>query len=265
MGSGKQAAILGAGPSGMMAAYAAAQCGYDPVIFDQDPDKTRRNSGVFYLHSDCDLALEPIEIRQRVIGAVGMSQDEVAYAYGMKVYGRKVAKTSVIDVLKTPTVVGYDATKALDLLWDMFGKNVKLGKIKVGDIKTLPHLYNRVISTLPATIWAEDRKEEFEFEKLWMKVLPAPEGESFTYYNVNPFMNWYRASAIFGRFIYEYAHGEAPFDTTPSNVYEVTKVIKGPVLRPPYPNVLYIGRYGAWDKTQLTHSVYEKTVEWLLG
>ena len=49
--------ILGAGPSGMMAAHAASQCGHEVRIIDQDPNRSRRNSGVYFLHDDCDESL----------------------------------------------------------------------------------------------------------------------------------------------------------------------------------------------------------------
>jgi len=254
-------AVLGAGPSGMMAAHAVSQCGYYVDIFDKDPSSSRRNSGVYFLHADCDLMLDPVLIKQSVIGHHGKKIDEISKLYGLKVYGKEISKPSIVSVISKSTMTGFNSEHAITRLWDFYGKQVKEGEISnLGQVKGLFDTYDKIISTIPAWVLYPDQK--FESVETWIKVGKAPENEAFMFYNINPYCDWYRCSAMFGVFTQEYGYGKH-FEKKEG--YEYKKVIKviGDGITSEIKDLFLVGRYGAWNKKTLTHDVYYRTLEWL--
>jgi hypothetical protein len=255
-------AVLGAGPSGMMAAHAVSQYGHYLDIYDAAPDKARRNSGVYYLHSDCDLLLDSAVIKQGIIGAYGKTNSELAELYGEKVYGEKIRKVSILSAFEKE-VVGYNSGQGIDRLWDLYGKQIN--EFEVSGIDTVHRLlekYDKVISTIPAYILFPE--ESCRAVKTWIKVGKAPENEAFVFYNINPYCSWYRCSAMFGIFIQEYGFNFEPEKNAEYSYHQANKVI-GEGISSPYQDLFLTGRYGAWDKSCLTDAVYHRTLEWLLA
>lgn len=255
--------VIGAGPSGLMCAHAATQFGYDIRILDKNPDRSRRNSGVYYLHSDCDLLLDEITIKQTVLGAKGKTREEIATQYGIKVYGEEVPKVSILEALDTPVIKGYNAGQAIDRLWDLYGHNVI--EREIAGLDDLYELKNDVrvayvISTIPIQTFFPTLN--FPYKKAWMKVGKSPLNESFIFYNLNKYVDWYRCSALLGTFVQEFGHDVPMRQCEDHEAREVIKVIDGD--RPPeIDRVLFVGRFGSWNKRSLTHSVYYETLEWL--
>lgn len=253
-------AVLGAGPSGMMAAHAAVQLGHFVTIYDKDADKARRNSGVYFLHSDCDLLLDRVEIKQTVIGKY-LPPLEVARLYSQKVYGKEIPSVSVSDVLQHETIFGFNANQAIVRLWDLYGDFVRKYFVKnIGDVYEIVHEYDAVISTIPAKILFPELN--FESVKIFVKVGKSPLDDNFSIYNVNPYFDWYRCSGIFGIFTQEYGYGKQPQFANDYEIKQVIKVVKSDPL-PVIDNLLFTGRYGAWDKKFLTHNVYFHVLKWL--
>lgn len=258
-------AILGSGPSGLFAAHAAVQSGIDDlVIFDRQPDIARKTSGVFYIHDSCDLLLERHIINQGVLGAVGQSENTIAEKYGRKVYGKPIAKVSIIDALNRKSIYGYNSKQAMDRLWDLYKDNIEIRSFENYDEvhNLLREGFDKVISTIPAPSLFP--KLTFNFEKAWMRVGTAPLSESFIFYSISSVHKWYRASALFGAFVQEFPERIPKKEKEGYQIFDITKVINGDRL-PQHPDILFAGRFGAWDKTQLTHTVYFKTLEWLKG
>ena len=263
---GKKLAVLGAGPSGMMAAHAAAQCGYYVKVFDREPSQVRRNSGVFYIHDDCDLLLDSIKIRQTVLGCSLMTPDEISLAYSNKVYGKpSVGRVSVMNVITEDETTGYNAAQAVDRLWDLYGGQVEKQEIEgmnSVDYLTVYEGFDKVISTIPAYVLYPGI---YDSSSAQIKVGKAPEDEAFIFYNLNSFSPWYRCSAMFGLFIMEYGINGPDEPTDKPSDYQwktVTKVIGNGVISD-REDLFLVGRYGAWNKTTLTHDVYYETLKWL--
>ncbi len=256
-------AILGAGPSGMMAAHAASECGNYVDIFDADPNKSKRNAGVFFLHDSCNLPLTPTSIQQRLLGAEGQSDESVASAYGHKVYGVPSVKSSVLQVRSHLWVMGFNSGEAINMLWDLYGNQVQNKAIQgLNDIGGLLREYDKVISTIPLHHIYSGL--DYESATLWVKSGQAPEDESWILYNINENCDWYRCSAIWGTFTMEYGAGHIPIRRDGYNYFEVTKVVGRRNIPAHSERLLFTGRYGAWDKTILTHTVYDRVLEWLL-
>ena len=263
----KEIAILGAGPAGMMAAHAVSQAGFQPVIYDRNPDKTRRNAGVFILHDDCGLALKSIEVDQRILGAEIYRREAnklflTCKAYNSKVYPKEKPKptsVSIMDAMKHPRLSVFNVAEALDHLWNMYGKYVKPLEISgFADVFSLGSVYKRVVSTIPMPILFPDI--EYFSTDAFVYVSEAPPEDSFIYYNVGSAINWYRCSAVYGVFTAEYANEQAALQDghTIDKLKKVQKVIDcdRKDQLPEIPWLTLTGRYGAWDKTCLTHHVY---------
>ena len=156
-------AILGAGPSGMCAAHAASQCGHEVTIYDKSPDRSRRNSGIYYLHRDCDLKLDKVWFKQAIFGvhkgiykgelAYNISEEQICKEYSKKVYGKVLKDISIKEVLYNEEDVAFNANQAVNRLWDLYGHKVAEVEIRnVSDVYSLFGYFDKVISTIPANI-----------------------------------------------------------------------------------------------------------------
>ena len=245
--------ILGAGPSGMMAAHAVAQLGLDPVIVDKDPDRQRRNSGIYYLHSSCELAISSAVLQQRVLGGSNLADAELAAAYGQKVYGTSdVSSSSILDARYQSQVTIYNAAEALDHLWQMYGHRVIKSTVDgFEQVESMSQLYSKVISTIPASVLFPHI--QYAYDEAYVHASTAPVEDCFVYYNVGKVVPWYRCSAVFGLFTAEYTARERVGD------YDWKRVVKVKGKSAPLPYydwLICTGRYGAWDKGFLTDLVF---------
>ena len=259
---GKSVIILGAGPSGMIAAHAASQSGYEVKIYDKDPDKSRKTSGLFYLHTSCDLLIDSTVISQAILGAKGASSIEIAQRYSQKVYGKDLPSESlsITKVLEEPVVRGYNAIQAIERLWDLYGHCVEQYEVKnlFQVEKNFPD--TKVISTIPAPILFP--LEKFESVQSWVRVGKAPEKEAFIFYSISPNHKWDRTSALFGVFVQEFPFSVLIESKEGYETIQLTKVIGG--FQPKSTNeVVFVGRYGAWDKKILVSDVYTDVLKWL--
>jgi len=260
----KKVAIWGAGPSGMMAAHAVSEMGHEIKIYDKDPDMTRRNAGVFYLHSDCNLGLEPIRIKHRVLGGIHFSDADLASAYGAKVYGDPMLKkNSIVGARRIAEVTGYNAQQAVSRLWDIYGDFVEREEIRNfdRDYSLFSQEHDLIVSTIPAYALFPDA--DLKATSTWIGIGEAPSEENFILYDINPQIPWYRCSAIAGVFVMEFGKNYVPKLPSELKYQQVTKVMSDVSPLKKFPNLLFTGRFGAWDKTILTHNVYFNVLDWL--
>lgn len=264
----RQVAVLGSGPSGLLAAWACVDAGFEPVLFDKDiqqPNGT--TAGVFYLHGKCNL---PIRSAKVDILAVGANARDLQYAYREKVYKShdKNLMVSIPSSREIHTV--YDGMQAMAFLWGVFGPKIEHGYIETFDeALDFLHAYPRVISTIPLPVYFPNTS--FPYKIAWIKTASYPyivDDENYVLYNANPSVEWYRMSNIFGRWTMEYVPGYIPYAEENRHPYMCREVQKvEPALRGTIPetpdNFLLTGRYGAWDKSCLTNLVYERVIKWL--
>lgn len=264
----KLVVILGAGPSGMMAAHAASQCGYEVKIYDKDPNFQSKTSGLFYLHDSCSLLIDCKTISQTILGAYRLTDEEIIRQYGEKVYGKNIEGLSILDAKQHGVILAYNAQQAIERLWDLYGHLVSKY-----DVKSLlqvekdlaPECGMKIISTIPVNFLFPNI--DCQYETAWCRMAEAPKDDAFIFYSISPNHLWYRASAMFGIFVQEFP-SSAPIVLRSDEsregytIFGIQKVI-GKVKLPKSKKVLFAGRYGAWDKTQLVHNVYERVIGWL--
>lgn len=250
-------AVVGAGPSGMFAAWAAVQYGCDVKLFDRDPSiiSAGTSHGVFGLWDSCDLFLSQKQyVKCGAIGAKGLKADEVNEAYALKVYQDSSITASIAKYTSSEILECYNHAEAYQQILEIVGTE-RIFQYQVEslqDVLNLLDTYEVVINTLPAPLlfpqYVWPKKTAFIYHA------NAPEDESFMIYNVNDHIPWYRCSAIFGKFSMEYA--QKP-DNGKKHI-QVTKVLPPPVD----PNDLVpkeiwcVGRFGGWNKEVITEDAY---------
>jgi len=264
--------ILGAGPSGMFAAWACIQYGYDITLYDRNPEQigVGQNHGVYALWDSCDLFLSQKRlVKTGVIGAKGKVYSEIEKLYSQKVYGNQDQPVSVSKYIQGEELVCYNHAEAYQQILDIIGKE----RIRFGQVKSKTSNYSLnlmdykvdkdiLIVTIPADQLFKNRTWPHKFA--WIYHSTAPMEDSFMIYNVNEYIRWYRCSAIFGQFSmeyadYPYAEGEAVDILHSKKLVKVKKVMepsKTPSELYQVPDIWFVGRFGAWDKECLTEDVY---------
>lgn len=245
----KSVAILGCGPSGLMAAHAARLSGWDFDIYSR---KVPSNLfGAQYLHQpipnlDCG---NPRIIEYKLRGTPA--------EYRRKVYGPTWDGTvSPEDLLEQHHC--WDLRRAYEQLWAMYETDILPLEIKRNADTISPAFKHRmerhdlVISTVPRTIWDEENSH-FQRATIWALGDSDPNGglASQPDFNVvcdgTDLASWYRSAKI-----YNYSTLEWP-DSYKQPMYgavRVTKPLK--YTGNAAPDFLHIGRYGAWQKGLLT-------------
>src|SRR5882762_4718984 len=252
-------AIVGAGPSGLTAAWAATTCGHSVTLFDKTK-QLGKNHGVFYLHDCCGLPMLPhARLITKVVGG-GTSGVSASELYSQKVYGEVGSDVSLDKYGSRQNRLStvWNAQAAMELLSSLFSENIEEKEIKgPNGIEELLNDYEKVIITAPAFLFVDiGLRNEFKSTIAHIKHIETnfPHDKAIMVYSVgeDPVYRW---SITFGQLAIE--------RTTPTLGFFEVKKVKGTTvdLKSYDSNILWTGRYGAWDKNVLTHDVYIQVIE----
>lgn len=257
-----RAAILGCGPAGLLAALAAEQHGYEPVIMSNKAPSVL--FGAQYLHRDIpDLHLSSATINYGLVGT--------ADGYRRKQYGD--AKVKVSPESLDTTHMGWDIRAAYDQLWKKYESAIRdVGVFGADDMDTMFHVLlddieaDIVFNTVPLPALCV-KKNEHKFE--------AVEGYAFGDYpsfgRTAPFapaedntvicdgtidVSWYRLSKVFGCTTIEWPK------------LQVKPPVEGlSLFRKPISTncdchswMKNLGRFGRWQKGVLASDAYDDAV-----
>lgn len=264
-------AVLGAGPSGLMAAHAAALTGHDVHIFSR-----KRKSEMFgaqFLHAPIPGMTDspPTEISYEWWG----TYDE----YRRKVYG-DLDVESATGVKVSPeefggTVTAWNIRTTYDNLWQTYGDyvmDVSLDSRWVADcIKG--EQYDYIFSTIPAPVLCYRGctfrgQQAFAYGDAPERGIFVPSGmkqqNNVVVCNGHRAPGWYRSATVFGYATIEWPQGPTP----PINgIAKITKPLThnckchDPGEASRRTELLRLGRYGAWQKGVLTHHVFQQVME----
>ncbi len=249
-------AILGCGPTGLLAAHACAMQNVEFEVFSK-----KRKSHLFgsqYLHEPIPGITNHYDKGTPVTYINRGTPEE----YRRKTHG-KWWDGVVAPQEFEPHHTAWNIREAYDKLWQFYGQDVndyeiptsKYAASLVTTDLSLDVLYDLVISTVPRTIWKVPG-EEFIYSEGWA-VGDAPElGRfcPFTTENDNEIVcdgtnevSYTRLSRVFG-----YTTIEWPIASKPP-VPGVSKITKPLHYQPsnqvnPTSEWLHVGRYGAWRK-----------------
>jgi hypothetical protein len=257
-------AILGSGPSGLLAAHALAWgCNVHPddIAIYSKGDKSSL-FGCQYLHEPIpgmDL-IGPVDVKYRLEGSPEM--------YWKKVYGEGRRHPISPEDLED-NHQAWDIRDMYNQLWEIWKYHVIVGVVIDGMSDSAESILNGhdfIISTIPKTAWCVNDKHSFNSTEIWATG-DAPELNLHV-----PFRNaennsvmcnslvdvgWYRSSRVFN-----YSTVEWPGRRKPP-VRNVAKVLK------PISNdcdcfadrLHFFGRYGKWQKGILAHQVYHEVID----
>lgn len=238
-------AILGCGPSGLVAAEAAVWAGADEVVIYS---KARKSDmfGAQYLHEPIPGVPYSPSIKLHYI--LHGTMDE----YRRKVYGDDW------DGQVSPAEFqgdhqAWDIREMYDCLWERYKFDIIQRDITSNWIRANEQLADFTFSTIPLNRLC-DRGHTFAGQEIWA----AGETKPLLPYKDTIICNgysepaWYRLSNVFG-----YQTCEWPERSKPP--IPVAKVIK-PLWTncTCFPNLIRIGRYGRWQKGLLVHHGFDE-------
>lgn len=268
-------AILGCGPTGLIAAHACALRDVGYTIFSK-----RRKSFLFgsqYLHEPIPgIVEEPEGVWVKYIN-VGSPEE-----YRRKTHGKFWDGIAAPEDFETEHRA-WNIREAYDRLWQKYGRYVENYEFKSAhetECELELRNYDLVISTVPRTIW-KIPGEEYVYSTGWA-IGDAPEHGLFVPYDVednriicdgSDLALYNRLSKVFGYTTVEWPAMASEEDINASlpPELEVSKLLK-PLRYQPNPHTpnptddwLHVGRYGAWQKgvvvTDAWHSVMSKIDE----
>lgn len=252
-------AVLGSGPSGLLAAHATALYGIQPDVLSV---KTKsRTGGAMYLHQPIpELSTGQPEgfVTYRMMGD--------AATYARKVYGSEEAESiaSFNKFKNGSTHPAWNLITAYDALWERWEPYIIDLKLGAAVVDKLLEEYHLILSTVPAeSLCYQPGMHEFPRQAVWIApecVSEIDEGE--VVYNGTEEGSWYRQSNLWGWAGTEWGAGVAkpPLE----GVVTVNKPVSTNCdCFGDRPGFARFGRYGRWDKNVLTHHAFADASDFL--
>lgn len=243
-------AVLGCGPAGLLAAFAAEEDGHDVTVLSQHVKS--RISGAQYIGSP--------------IPGLDVSEEEVHYVklgtregYAEKVYGDKEAPVSW-DTFPEGPVAAYRMETVYDMLWSLYYDRIGNVELNSAMIPSICEQNDVVLSTVPApALCYSIPRHEFYSATIQVAEAPIVGVRNLIVYSGRPEDQWYRASNLFGHPSVEfgpsshYRNGDAPvYVSGYTKGHELRKGIKPTRTECDchlhIPNYHRLGRFGRWVK-----------------
>jgi hypothetical protein len=250
--------VLGCGPSGLIAAYAARR-EFNAEVKIVSVRRPSQLFGCQYLHEDLPgLGLD--ESHMVTYRLIGDTED-----YRRKVYGSLTPPVSPQQYAGDHRA--WNLRQAYGRLWQMFGSDVVDVRLTPTDIVPMlsDFMPDVCISSLPAPVLCQ-RGVEHNFGSINCWALgDAPELGQFVPFDIpdftvtcdgRPGTSWYRTSNVFGHSTIEWPghKRKPPFE----GVVGFNKPLSTDCDC--LSSVVRVGRYGRWQKGVLSHEAYNATV-----
>jgi FAD binding domain len=272
--------VLGAGPAGLAAAHAATLAGRDVTVMA--PGDRSPLYGSQYLHAPIPgmTSQPPVRVTYRLEGG--------SYAdYQVKAYGRADASRMVtgsepeeeIEFAARRTVqrLAWDIRQTYDALWSRYQPVIQRWEYK--EYKDLSYVLHgageleRVYSTIPLPLLCQYRYTHvFRYGTAWaageapdlgIVFLRADPGAPLWYpntiaFHAGPDVPYYRTHNVYAHRSIEWPGWQDKPDGYPTASY-----VKRPLWTncDCWPSVVKLGRYGAWNKSQLVNHVFSAVYE----
>lgn len=252
----KTVAILGCGPAGIFAAWAAERAGFEPVIYSK-----KRKSEMFgaqYLHQPIpDISGMSFDVEYQLRGT--------SAGYREKVYGNGQGL-----IVSTDELVGihqaWDIRQAYSKLFDAYLDNIV--DINFGSPQDVHGLvlnteHSHYISTIPASMLCVTPAHSFHSQKVWA-IGDAPERGIWSpikqelntvVCNGEKDVSWYRSANILGFHTAEWPEAKKP------PIEGLSAVLKPIATDCDCLSMIMhrVGRYGKWTKGVLSHEAFYET------
>lgn len=249
-------AVVGSGPAGLLAAHEAFRHTDQVDIFSLGEKSMLY--GAQYLHAPIDgiTAAEPeVHVDYKLKGTV--------LGYRTKVYGSNwEGRVSPDEYGSEESHPAWDIRRAYSTLWRLYSSMVQQAHVKPNWLRLNSHSYDVILYSAPAMRIC-DNTGDHSFE--WQSVYAMGDAPDLKRYAPsygcpdNTILcsglaedEWYRVSSVLGYVTAEYpVRGKVP----PPGAVAVRKPLRHNCTC--FPEVVRIGRYGAWKKGYLVHEVQD--------
>lgn len=265
----RRVAILGAGPAGVLAAQAAYERGYDPVIFSRPPLGDRLGEvaksdlhGCQYLHA-------PVP-NPSFAGGPGMPVNYTlrgtSDGYRLKVYGSNDSRIAVSpdEYGNAEPHMAWDLRLVYEKLWHRWAHKMRPMQVTPEEVQiSLKAPWAKVVSTVPAPALCLDPAHSFESQNVW--AMGQREGSQDFPFACPPFTvvcngerdsGWYRMANVYGMTTVEWAMDRKP---PIKGVVRVEKPLTTNCDCHLPEGLVRVGRFGKWQKGVLVHTAYTET------
>lgn len=252
--------VLGCGPTGLAAAQAAVDSGYE-VLIASAKDHPSTQYGCQYLHAPIP-GYEDVP-HTRVGYHINGTPDE----YRLKVYGSKwEGKVSPEDFVGEHDA--WDIRETYARMWDHLRSLPqvyfeKIEPIRYGIIPTRVYefLPDKIISTIPAMALCLDiDSHNFVFHTIYANGSRRPHPlEDEVICDGTAAVEWYRKASVFGYTTTEWSR--EPSNLNGDDIVAVPKPLTHNCDC--HREVDRVGRYGRWQKSYLVHQAYPDVLELL--
>lgn len=250
----KPIAILGCGPSGLLAAWACTLAEKTFAIFSH-PVKSGLG-GAQYLHKPIDGLTDPETAHIVTYRMIGDPQSYFYKAYGMELHHFNADWWK--DENQEPA---WNLIYYYDTLWECFERYINQAEITHSWLESIVGDFDLIINTIPlGSICAPLAPHFFNKAPIRIKTEAInpniPDNE--IWYDGTPDHSWYRQSNVFG-------HGNTEWGPTAPKVLPQTGLING--SKPIgtncdcWPQIVKVGRYGRWAKSEHTHDAFLDTAK----
>jgi hypothetical protein len=245
----KRVVILGCGPAGLMAAYAAEAISFTDIHIFSRKEKSVIH-GAQYLH-------KPIPGLSPRYAPVEYRKHGSADGYAKKVYGDPMHATSW-SKFEPGVHDAWNMQDAYNELWAIFED-----RIIDCDVTPLVLRYfersgiDLLISSIPAPVLCEKNEHVFESAPMWVMADRGgfADGMNIVCYNGDPAFPWYRSSCLWGHEFLEFgAEGKSgiPGEMLRSGHKPVSHTCDC------HPEWMRVGRFGKWQPGVLAHSAFQE-------
>jgi hypothetical protein len=249
--------ILGCGPAGLLAAYAAALQGCQIDIISKKVKS--KIPGAVFLHEPIPYLTAPDPD-----GVVTFIKHGTRAGYAAKVYGNQDADCSW-DLFPQGERPAWSMFKYYNKLWDWYENRIIDATVAHSHDDQIPDItqdYDLVISSIPAKTLCHNKSHKFNSQHIYIlnKTVDPTLDNTIVYNGV--FRDcWYRTSKLF-----DHEATESTMKFSDSFIFNLgARMDRG--YKPLntdcdcYPDIKRVGRYGRWEKGILVHHAYKQTVE----
>lgn len=256
--------ILGSGPSGLIAAWAASSHA-EVRIYAANRKSPMHGAQILEKHiPHLGLSEKPDVITSEMNGPLETYRKKV---YDVNAWPRE-DRPEVVRAIEdgdpgkpfTWRIEGWPIRDCYDRLWDLFSNHILTQQI---DARWLTeHLDENspdlCISTIPAQVLCT-QGHQFAGQKIWSTTGyygPAGDPDNHVRFNVFDEPRWYRTAQIHGHSTTEWPDGPRP---PLERISHVTKPLH--TNCDCFPEVTRMGRFGRWEKEVLAHHAWDQTLE----
>jgi hypothetical protein len=254
-------AILGCGPAGLIAAYAAEVAGHIPTIYSHKVQS--KIFGAQYLHEPIP-GLSPDE-PELEIQVIKMGS---ARGYAKNVYNDLKMQVSW-NKFKEGFTPGWSLKRVYDQLWARYEDRIHDIIINPSAIKMIVSGYDKTFSTFPARSICSIWQHNFPAAAIWVIHGPVEKDavnreQNIMIYNgvdMNGASGWYRYSCISGYESWEFSSRHTQLQILDDGL-QISEGFKPLGTNCDcHPNLIRLGRFGKWDKNVFTHHSYQEVLD----